>query len=344
MLPEPPWLIVGQGIAGTALGLQLENSGQSFHIVDAGRNNTSSQVAGGIVNPVTPRRFTLTWNAIALLAEAMNFYEEAHSRPFFHSQPVRYVFSSHEDVNDASARMEILQELARVVYPGENPKMAPYGYLEIFPAGWLDVWPWVLHHRIRWKEAGKFRQVEMENMTSKGQGKWEFEGNVYSKVIFCCGLDAVQHHWLKAHQYQPCKGQVLSIIDSKFNTDVVWKKGVYLFPLGQGRFKAGATYEWSWENEFPDEGGSKILKEKVYEMMGNEAEIVGWEAAIRPTTRDRRPVMGAIPDFPGLWLLNGLGARGVLYAPWMAKRLIACIQGKAEVPSDLDVQRWLRKH
>ncbi|WP_396594407.1 tRNA (5-methylaminomethyl-2-thiouridine)(34)-methyltransferase MnmD [Brevundimonas sp. R86498] len=46
-------------------------------------------------------------------------------------------------------------------------------------------------------------------------------------------------------------------------------------------------------------------------------------AALRATTRDRLPVVGPIPDQPGLFVLGGLGSRGHCLAPLLAEHLVA---------------------
>lgn len=50
-------------------------------------------------------------------------------------------------------------------------------------------------------------------------------------------------------------------------------------------------------------------------------------AAVRATTADRLPLAGAAPDAPGLYVLGGLGSRGLTVAPLLAEHLAALIVG-----------------
>ncbi|NBY41195.1 MAG: FAD-dependent oxidoreductase [Flavobacteriia bacterium] len=43
--------------------------------------------------------------------------------------------------------------------------------------------------------------------------------------------------------------------------------------------------------------------------------VVDQAAGIRPTTPDRKPLMGQHKDYKKLYLFNGLGAKGYLIAP-----------------------------
>ncbi len=45
-------------------------------------------------------------------------------------------------------------------------------------------------------------------------------------------------------------------------------------------------------------------------------------AGVRPTVKDRRPLIGTHPMHSQLHVLNGLGTRGVMLGPAMAKATI----------------------
>ena len=54
------FLIVGQGLAGSLLAKELLRRGRAVHVVDDRWKSSSSQVAAGLMTPLTGRRFTLT--------------------------------------------------------------------------------------------------------------------------------------------------------------------------------------------------------------------------------------------------------------------------------------------
>ena len=66
-------IIVGQGLAGSILALKLLEKGKRIQIIDSG-NNMSSRIAGGIINPITGRRYVRSWNYPLFLKEALSFY------------------------------------------------------------------------------------------------------------------------------------------------------------------------------------------------------------------------------------------------------------------------------
>lgn len=60
------FILVGQGICGTLLSWFLHREGKSYVVIDEDKENTSSKVAAGAINPVTGRRYVSTWMADVL--------------------------------------------------------------------------------------------------------------------------------------------------------------------------------------------------------------------------------------------------------------------------------------
>jgi len=54
-------------------------------------------------------------------------------------------------------------------------------------------------------------------------------------------------------------------------------------------------------------------------------EIIDHLAGIRPATKYRRPLVGEHPTIKGLYLLNGLGTKGISIAPWFSHQVIEAI-------------------
>ena len=61
---------------------------------------------------------------------------------------------------------------------------------------------------------------------------------------------------------------------------------------------------------------------------------------IRPTVSDRRPLIGQHPRHGSLFLLNGMGSRGVLTAPLAAAWLYASIDAGVPLPEAVDIARF----
>ena len=101
------FLLVGHGIAGATLAYVLRERGHRVLVYDPGQDNSASNVAAGLMNPVAGKRFALTWRADELLPFAATFYRELEQRygqPFFSEAPIFKIFGSLEEQNAMLAR------------------------------------------------------------------------------------------------------------------------------------------------------------------------------------------------------------------------------------------------
>ncbi len=69
-------LIVGQGLAGTAIAWHLYERGASFLVVDECASSTSSRVAAGLITPVTGQRAATCWEWSQASQDAERYYRK----------------------------------------------------------------------------------------------------------------------------------------------------------------------------------------------------------------------------------------------------------------------------
>lgn len=72
---EVDYLIVGQGIAGTMLSYYLLQQGSTVIVIDQYNPFSASQIASGVINPITGRRFVRTWMIETLMPFAAFTYK-----------------------------------------------------------------------------------------------------------------------------------------------------------------------------------------------------------------------------------------------------------------------------
>ena len=70
------FLIIGQGISGTFLSFYLHQNKRSFLVIDNPETTSASNVAAGIINPVTGRRIVDTWMIGEILPFAWHAYQQ----------------------------------------------------------------------------------------------------------------------------------------------------------------------------------------------------------------------------------------------------------------------------
>ena len=136
------------------------------------------------------------------------------------------------------------------------------------------------------------------------------------------------------------KGEVLLIKAPNLDLNVILNASLYLVPLGKDMYKIGATYEWDDKSQIPTAKGKTELLEKLNEILNCEFEIIDHLAGVRPTVRDRNPLVGSHPNYKNVHILNGLGTRGVMLAPYLAQKLYDCIENGIPIATEIDCNRY----
>ena len=95
--------------------------------------------------------------------------------------------------------------------------------------------------------------------------------------------------------------------------------------------------------DLPTEEGKTELVERIQEIISCDFEIITHFAGVRPTVRDRRPLVGTHAIHNRIHVLNGLGTRGVMLGPAMAKALYDAIENKIPLHKEIDIQRFKNK-
>ena len=136
------------------------------------------------------------------------------------------------------------------------------------------------------------------------------------------------------------KGELLTIHAPDLNVDFLIKAAVFVLPLGNDLYKVGATFNWKDKTSLTTEEGKKELLEKLETFIKCPYTIVSQSAGIRPTVKDRRPLLGIHPNYKQLVLLNGLGTRGVMIAPTAARDLYKYLIEGIPLDKEVDIARY----
>lgn len=331
-------LIIGQGLAGTALAWQLWRRGVPFLIADRDEPVTCSKIAAGLVTPITGMRLNLNWRFDELRAEAAAFYRDVEARlggVFYHELDQVRLFRSGEERALFRRRLEQPELAARVtrVEWGDCGAQAlgagfhaPFGGFEQRGGGFLDTAAWLAASRAFFTRHGCQTQgeVDLDSCSKEGLPVWRDEA--FHAAIFCQGWQAARHPWFDWVPFQSARGSILSgTADGWTETRVVNGGGCWLLRRPDGTLRAGPTYEPRFDPARPHEPDP----EKLEALRGRLAHLVkapvtwqGASTAVRPIVRRAKLLLGRHPARAHVGLINGLGSKGVLRAPWAARKLV----------------------
>ena len=116
-------LIIGGGVAGVTLAWQLIKKGHLVLLLD-NKQNKSSTIAAGMINPIVFRRVTKSWRVDEFLPFAIGFYKElevATGSQFFNSIKIRRFFASEQEKKYWLRKQED-ESYKKYLSPEENHK------------------------------------------------------------------------------------------------------------------------------------------------------------------------------------------------------------------------------
>ena len=79
------------------------------------------------------------------------------------------------------------------------------------------------------------------------------------------------------------------------------------------------------------------------EVISCDFEVIDHLAGVRPTVKDRRPLLGKHNLHNHLYILNGLGTRGVLFAPYLSDKLYQYIENGIPLDNEISIERCYKK-
>jgi len=345
------YLIVGSGLAGISFAEIALKNNKSILVLD-NKSQVSSRVAGGLYNPVILKRFSEVWNAEEQLVLMDEFYTEIETKlktKFNFKLPILRKFFSIEEQNNwfsASDKKNLAPFLStKIISTKYNGIDSPYDYGEVLHTGYVDTAllldtyrHYLQHNNLLLEEF--FDSLYLEFFDFGVQYK-----NIKARhIIFAEGFGLHKNPFFNYLPLDGTKGELLIIKVPNLDLDVIVNTSVFILPLGNDLFKVGATYNWKDKTDDPTEEGKQELVERIKEILMCDFEIIEHFGGVRPTVKDRRPLIGTHHELKSIHILNGLGTRGVMLGPAMAKALYNFIENKIPLHPEIDILRFHKKY
>jgi len=339
------YIIVGQGLAGSAVAVQLLRLGKKILVIDQPEKNVSTVIAAGLFNPVTGKKMVKTWMADELFTYLDTFYREAEGLTggsFFHPMPLYRPFVSVEEQNEWMARSAdpsygdyIDQILMKPSYAEVNDV---YGGLLLKQCGYLDTIHYMDSVRKCVEQNGYYRNEDLDftqlTLKEDGIGYRHYRSE---KIVFCHGThNNPFFQWLPI---RPSKGETLTL-QSDTTSSMIMNRGVYVVPLKGNQWRVGATYNFHDQEPGITESSRRELIEKVNDLCQFPYSVANQQWGIRPTTIDRKPMLGEHPELKSVYIFNGLGTKGVSLAPYFSDVLIRLTEKQVPVNKEVDIARY----
>ncbi len=338
---------MGQGLAGSCLALRLLAQGKRIVVFDQPKQNRSSAVAAGLFNPITGKLLTRTWLVDTIFPELYNFYQHAEhslSQKFFYSQPLYRPFLTIEEQNEwmgISADSGMQHYVDKIFSSSKFQQVNdPMGGILLKQCGYLDVVKF-MHSVKEFLYANHAYQQEVFDeqlllVNSDGVSYKEVEA---AKIIFCNGVDLLKSHRFGNVPVRLLKGETLTI-ELEQAPELIFNRGVYIVPLAENHYRVGATYETKNLTEGTTNEARAELTQKLNDLIKMPYRVISQDWGFRPTTPDRRPILGEHPESKNVIIFNGLGTKGVSLAPYFSAQLASWLLGNGEIQKEVNIKRF----
>jgi glycine/D-amino acid oxidase-like deaminating enzyme len=330
-------------LAGTFTALRLVQQGVPCVLVHQPQPHDASAVAAGLFNVATGQRAALTWQAQLLLDELYAFFDAllfAPLRPHLHAMPIYRPFATVHLCNEWSARSaqpDVGQLVSVSTAPWRPEAVAnPLGGLTVHRCGWLNVPAFLQAAHALLRRSGlctmietrlDYLAIDTRTQTVHLQGATQ----TYAHIVFAEGVGVNQNPLRPFRPLQPLKGELLVVqLDGMEPLDRIVVGGVYVLPRADGTYIVGSTYEKHFTDTAPSAAARAHLLQRLQKLLpAARIRVADHLSGVRPTTPDRRPIIGAHPAVPGLWFFNGLGTKGVLQSPYLSRIVVYNLVGKS---------------
>ena len=337
-------IIVGAGIIGLSLAIELNKQGQRVLVVEKGEpGREASWAAGGMLSdfPVetTPALRELATASARMYPEFVHELEdESGLKIDLRSQGTIVLTCAETRLRPAtserfapSGTLAELEPALRISSEAELP-LAPLFAQErcVDPRHLTAAAVAAARHRgVDFSSGDHVLAVEVADDKACGvrTNKTQFAAGI---VVNCAGAWAGQ---IAPHPFptRPVKGQMLCVEmpEKELVRHVVRAPEVYLIPRSDGRMLIGATAEEAGFDKRTVPETIERLRQAALDLVPRlaDARILEAWAGLRPGTPDGLPILGATRT-PGYFVATGHFRDGILLAPVTARVMGQMITGK----------------
>lgn len=347
------FLIIGQGLAGSLLAWELMQRNCKVVLIDNGQEN-ASQIAAGLVNPITGMRFVKSTDVDSLLPTAKHCYSQLSGffqQEFYNEKPMLRLFRSDQELINCIKRLNspdyqaYLGEITPPNYPIDN-LVAPFGFLEQKQTGYLLTRPLLSCLKEFFIARDSYRLADFDYRDVQIQPSLRWQDIFPKQIIFCEGYKATQNPWFSWLPFQPVKGEILTLEHQTAAPDKILNYGNWLIPLSTNKIRIGATFDRENLNTQATEQGKDELLNALAQVSPplTHATLINHQANIRPCTLDKQPFLGHHPQHQQLAIFNGFGAKGSLQMPWHSQHFADTLLNDTPLLHSCNIQRHYETH
>ncbi len=343
------YLIIGQGICGTWLSYYLLQEGKSVFVIDDFNESSASNIASGIINPVTGRRVVTTWMAEELLPFVWDEYNAISKKlnTQFITQKNTIVFPLAPDLQQAFEKRK--QELNSYIHASPTKKEElnkyfnfPFNVMQIAPCYLIDTSALIESWREHLENNNALlNEIFEEDELLLFNDFIQYKNITAEKIIYCNGINASYSKYWKNLPFVQNKGQALIADIHGLSKEFIYKFGhLSVIPWKNNSWWIGSSNELNFTTAKPTNDFLQTTTAALKNILKIDFEIKEHLSSVRPAAVERRPFAGTHSIHNQIAILNGMGSKGCSLAPWFAKELAEHFINKKSINALTDVKRY----
>ena len=333
-------LIVGGGICGRLLQLELEKQGKTTLVYDAPTPNHCTAVAAGLANPLVGKFFTIGWRADEIFPPLASYYQSIEKRlssSFFRPTNFKRIISSAGEQNiwlskAHKAKYQGFCSFANETIPGLNTQ---FGVLNVLQGGEMDTRTFLAACEEQLTTRKSLFHIEKLHISER-----TYDDIAYENIVFAQGYELADNPlWSDIIKIVPTKGELLTVHTDLEPQGDIYLGSVFLQHLEGKKWRAGSTYAQNDRTLHPSDIMRDDLTVKLDKVLNLPYEIVDHYCGVRPASLDRKPVLGNHPLYNNMYVLNGMGSKAVSLAPLLAAELVSNMYRNTKLNESVDLLR-----
>jgi glycine oxidase len=370
MAMTPDVVVAGGGVIGTAIAWRAAAAGLGVVMVDPGRGDAASQVAAGMLAPVSESLFgeeaLLALNLLALrrfggsAAELEDVTGHLVGLRREGTLAVAYDAGDHAELLRLTGYRRAAGLAATELDGRQCRELEPFLAPGVH-GGVLFEGDWSVDNRryaaalreAMWASGVHALRDQVVEVRAGGAGGCEVRlaGGSGTETLGCGAIVVAAGSWVGGidglpgplrHVVRPVKGQLLRLrhpagmsgIISHTVRATVSGSDVYAVPRADGEVVVGATQEERGHDLTVTAGAVHDLLRDARQVLPVTSELILAETCVglRPGTPDNGPIVGPAPGCGGLLLAAGHYRNGILMSPVTANAVVACLTGQRPAP------------
>lgn len=334
-------LIIGGGISGRLIQLEMESRGRSTLVYDSPKGNHCTQVAAGLANPVVGKYFTIGWRAQEFFTPLADYYADLENRldaSFFSPKVMLRIIASAGEQNIWLSKAH--QDKYKGFCSFENRELAGlnthFGVLRVEQGGSMDTTAFLEACTARLTT--RFEDFDYTYLDTVSQ---TYKSTSYQHIVFAEGYKVSENPYFNNLPVTPTKGELLEIEAEGISNEFIYLGSVYVQPIGENKWRIGSTYQQNDSSLNTTDMMREDLLSKLDKVVNKPYKVLKHLCGVRPASEDRKPIMGAHSSVENMYIVNGMGSKAVSMAPLLTTEMVDYILDKTPLPEEIDLIRFL---